>query len=52
MDDFLKIPKEAIAKTFGLVHGRWTGKVFFEKQLILDTYAMFPYMVESDPVTL
>ena len=38
--------KEDIEKQYGMINGRWTGAVYYDDKLILDTYKAFPHKVE------
>ena len=29
-----------------MINGRWTGAVYYDNQLLFDTYKVFPYKVE------
>lgn len=39
------VKKEQIEKEYGLVNGRWTGAVFYDDQLMFDTYKTYPHQV-------
>lgn len=41
------IKKNDIEKEYGLINGRWTGAVYYDKQLLFDTYKVFPYKIET-----
>ena len=37
---------DQIEKEYGLLNGRWTGAVFYDDQLLFDTYKTYPHQVE------
>ncbi len=40
------IKKEDIEKEYGMINGRWTGAVYYDDQLLFDTFKVFPHKIE------
>lgn len=47
MKEYKNLKPKDIEKTYGELHGRFTGEVYFEECLLFDLNADAPYMIEE-----